>query len=283
MDEKIMMEDYKIMFDQMDVKAAFFKIIVNEKNEVKDIIIEACNQQYMKEALDGKQEYHSVIHESYYELESNHDPRWDYYLYQAAILKKHVHGEFRNKERHYWLEFSGGPLSADGYCWMTFNDHTKYHDESEALRSLSYFDSLTRVKNRNAYEQMVTYLKKHKIYLGIIMCDINGLKELNDQQGHEAGDALIIETAHLLSEFANNDLPYRIGGDEFIIFLINFSKKETEYVFHDLLNKNTLPLSIGYSWTKDSSLILETVKKADQSMYEAKKKYYQTHKRVHVK
>lgn len=282
MDAMIEMQDYQTIFDQMDIKAAFFKLILNEKNEVKDIIIESCNQQYIKDAREGKQEYHPVLHESYYELEPNHDPRWDYYLYQAAILKKHVHGEFRNQERNFWLEFSGGPLNHDGYCWMTFVDHTKYHDESEALRSLSYFDSLTGVKNRNAYEQMVTYLKKHKIYLGVIMSDINGLKELNDQKGHEAGDTLIVKTAHLLSEFANNDLPYRVGGDEFIILLINFSKEETKYVYQDLMAKNKLPLSIGYSWTKDSSLILETVKKADRDMYEAKRKYYQTHKRVHV-
>ena len=66
--------------------------------------------------------------------------------------------------------------------------------------------------------------------IGVIFADINGLKEINDSEGHEAGDRLILEIAKSIREIFTDARIYRLGGDEFVILSFeedkdNFSQK----------------------------------------------------------
>lgn len=275
-------EDYKELFEQLDAAAAFFKIILKDSHTVKDAIVEDYNKQYeyITRILGGQ--YKNILHRSYFEIMPRHDLRWNYYFYQAAIERKHVHGELRNREGNYWVEFSGGPASGKNMCWMVFMNHTKYKDAAEKYETLSLIDELTNVKNRNAYEATVRRLKKQNKPLGVIAVDLNGLKEVNDGQGHWAGDKYIRQTAEYLCAFSGVDLPYRVGGDEFTLFLEDRSLRETKDILAKIRTSPGLSLSAGFSWGEDSSKVETLIRQADKDMYEEKRKYYQTHDRRHV-
>lgn len=93
---------------------------------------------------------------------------------------------------------------------------------------MSYTDSLTGLKNRNAYIEELEKLEKSKCCIGIIFADINGLKNINDNFGHKKGDSLISASAEALKSVFDdgNSSFYRIGCDEFVVFCKEKSEKE---------------------------------------------------------
>lgn len=66
------------------------------------------------------------------------------------------------------------------------------------------------------------------MYKGLIVADVNGMKLVNDNEGHGAGDCLIIETAHALANEFGVECVFRTGGDEFLVVLQDFDKAEIE-------------------------------------------------------
>ena len=87
-------------------------------------------------------------------------------------------------------------------------------------------DTLTRVKNNRAYEQMVHELN-HRMYqepkpaFGVLMVDVNGLKGVNDRFGHEQGNLLLKHTVKTICDLFKHSPVYRVGGDEFVVILQN--------------------------------------------------------------
>lgn len=82
---------------------------------------------------------------------------------------------------------------------------------------MSYHDNSTTFYNRNRYIKDTQKLFNMDTSLGIIYLDVNGLKDVNDQFGHEVGDALLVECARRMKMVFKKADFYRIGGDEFII------------------------------------------------------------------
>ncbi len=146
------------------------------------------------------------------------------------------------------------------------------------LERLSYEDLLTGMYNRNRLNQEKKLEYNHALGLAII--DINGLKQVNDTFGHEAGDALIIRVAkHIRGRFEGKC--YRIGGDEFVIM----EKEGTEEDFRAALEQIGKAIedsgdnaSIGYCWREQGNFN-EQLNEADNSMYENKRRYYMEEKR----
>ncbi len=88
------------------------------------------------------------------------------------------------------------------------------------LKKLGEMDSMTRLYNRNKYNEMLvnTYPKVDRI--GVIFWDLNGLKNINDTMGHEYGDFAISAIAgSILENLAENARAYRVGGDEFVVIM----------------------------------------------------------------
>lgn len=96
--------------------------------------------------------------------------------------------------------------------------------ELGSTRKLAYTDALTGLKNKRAFTEVQEELE-NKIAsgnlseLGIIVCDLNGLKNINDTQGHEAGDIYIKDAAKIICNVFKHSPVFRIGGDEFVILL----------------------------------------------------------------
>ena len=153
--------------------------------------------------------------------------------------------------------------------------------ESEKSIVDSTTDALTGVKNRKGYyedlERFAALPDAANRTVGIVYMDINGLKEVNDEEDHTAGDLLIknvVETAKQV--FYDAEL-YRMGGDEFII--LSFDESESS------LGKKVMKLktcwtenvsaSLGMVLTKGMENIEAGVAAADRNMYEEKTKYYE--------
>ena len=89
---------------------------------------------------------------------------------------------------------------------------------------MAYTDSLTGVKSTHAYIEVVKEvderIAKGEIQeFGVIVFDLNGLKKVNDTQGHEAGDLYIQEASQMICENYKHSPVFRVGGDEFVAFL----------------------------------------------------------------
>lgn len=279
MDER----NYRNILEQMDEGIAFFHLILDKNKKPRASIIEACNEHYLDVSEEAGLHRDQVLHHSYYDIAPDHDPRWDYYIYKAAIQHKHVHGEFRNREFGTWMEFTGGPAIEKDTCWIIFIDHTKYQNENERLLRERNIDQLTGVNNRNAYEDAVASYKQKSVPLGVIMADINGLKEINDNQGHLEGDQRIEDAAVFLCTVNSEELPYRIGGDEFVLLLNDCSEEDIDRAVNLIRGYKNISLSCGGSWVNDSRDIDTALSEADKDMYEDKKRFYRNYERRHVK
>jgi len=160
-------------------------------------------------------------------------------------------------------------------------------EEKETSRSFKHkanTDSLTGVRNKYAYiENEVTINEKidrgEAEKLGIVICDINGLKYVNDTQGHAAGDRLIKDASKMICEYFKQGAVFRIGGDEFVVILqdngfdsmmevIEAFNKKTEENIKD----NSVVVSIGYAvFEKQDMSLGDLFERADGMMYERKK------------
>lgn len=160
------------------------------------------------------------------------------------------------------------------------------------LHSSAYTDVMTGVGNKTAYLETVRAIDK-KISEGTadfvaIFCDINALKVINDNYGHEIGDKLIVDSAVVLKQTFGSDHIYRIGGDEFIIILENTPETELAELFEKLseeLKKANavehryevdVSFSVGYSrfLPGEDTKFKHVFKRADQSMYRNKEQFY---------
>ncbi|MCR4591237.1 MAG: GGDEF domain-containing protein [Lachnospiraceae bacterium] len=112
-----------------------------------------------------------------------------------------------------------------------------------------------------------------------MVCDINGLKHINDTQGHAAGDQLIKDACSLLCEQFTRGTVYRIGGDEFVIILqgkgFDTMQEAVDGMNHTAeanIGKDAVVVAIGYSvLEQDDRQLRDVFERADQMMYERKK------------
>ncbi len=148
----------------------------------------------------------------------------------------------------------------------------------EQLQYLSYRDMLTNLYNRNYYIRQLEK-SRGKCYknIGVVYIDLNGLKQVNDEQGHEAGDSFIRRAAQqIVAVFPEHT--YRIGGDEFVVVYPNILEQQFEFLMNQLrLNtrQHHVSISCGSVWRSECAVLDEMLKEADEKMYEDKKRLYE--------
>lgn len=155
----------------------------------------------------------------------------------------------------------------------------------ERLEYMSNIDTLTGVKNRNSMNARVDWHVNNsysvKTPFGIIFADLNGLKQCNDNGGHEAGDKLLINAANLLTKHFGKYEIYRSGGDEFVVIVQECSREDFEEKTAKLRAESgygaEVCLAIGTSWTTDGKDLRYCMHIADEAMYADKKEYYRQH------
>ena len=154
---------------------------------------------------------------------------------------------------------------------------------AQELEKLAEIDEMTGVFNRNKYLSMTSegYDKEDK--LAVIFWDINYLKQVNDNQGHELGDLLIKSVASSIRKVSNQyDQAYRIGGDEFVMIMRGADENsvkrkiaewQSEIEKMDAIGGVPVSASFGYGYGKGNDFE-NIIHRADQMMYENKRKFH---------
>ncbi|MCP4433424.1 MAG: diguanylate cyclase [Gammaproteobacteria bacterium] len=161
--------------------------------------------------------------------------------------------------------------------------------QQDELAKLAYRDSLTDLHNRRSFfleaEKVFQQCQNDELPFSVLFLDIDFLKVINDSFGHAMGDKVIEEVARVcMDNLGSNDIPGRIGGDEFGILLPKRSLQSATTVAEHLrhaMSANKIPgisgymqvsLSIGVaSVTGRDKNAFETINRADKNLYEAKK------------
>jgi diguanylate cyclase (GGDEF)-like protein len=159
---------------------------------------------------------------------------------------------------------------------------------TNTLRESALKDALTGLYNRRFLQEytetLVAGLLRREKNVGLIMCDIDFFKQVNDLYGHNAGDAILKETSHLIVKCVrSSDLVIRFGGEEFLVLMLDIKEGETiklaekiRKTFEDTKIKvadGTIKktISLGVSeFPIDAESFWQSIKYADVALYKAK-------------
>jgi diguanylate cyclase (GGDEF)-like protein len=162
------------------------------------------------------------------------------------------------------------------------------HVLEERLKELSQRDPLTNLFNRRRFDQALEHelalSARHGDYPALIMCDLDGLKQINDSFGHPAGDKLLLGLAEtLISELRTTDTIARLGGDEFAALLPGTGSEGADAAASKLVHAMRRhswaldgqaigsTLSAGVALADPTTLSAGTLSRAaDQALYRAK-------------
>lgn len=152
-------------------------------------------------------------------------------------------------------------------------------DMYKRLEKLSYYDRLTGLGNRHGMDAYIARMDK-KASSSVVYCDLMGLKRINDNLGHHAGDELLLGAAGSLKRAFPGSALFRIGGDEFLVLGSGMSedelKEKIEFLKKDM-TENSNVMAIGYVWRNDGSEDVDKlISEADELMYTDKRRLYQT-------
>ncbi len=146
--------------------------------------------------------------------------------------------------------------------------------QSEMLY-MSEHDILTDAGNRKAFNSKIGMLEGMEISVGICFVDINGLKSVNDEMGHEAGDNVIKEASEAIASIFKKKYCYRIGGDEFVVVMPQVSEETFAQHVERLRKKSKkISMAIGSVWSEKCLDVEELVNIADKNMYADKTEFY---------
>lgn len=160
------------------------------------------------------------------------------------------------------------------------------HNEYKRYASIDYLTGLKNVREFNlTLAKLLVKASSDKSRFALLFIDIDHFKQINDQYGHQAGDAILQQFGQLLLDtIPNKDLAFRNGGEEFSAILLNVSGEEAKQmaeIIRERVEKYRfrlpdksdfeISLSIGVSMNKEKGEQLdEIIKRADQALYQAK-------------
>ena len=159
-------------------------------------------------------------------------------------------------------------------------------DYSRSLRNEKDHDALTGLYNRSKFLELRRTLFRKQDSIAVFNLDVNNLKHTNDVFGHEAGDRMIRKAAQSLKAIeTRNVMPFRVGGDEFIVVACHVSEEEAEEIRRNRekaleeLNRGQegepCEMACGFVYRTGGFDLDEVLALADQRMYEDKKRMKQ--------
>ena len=152
---------------------------------------------------------------------------------------------------------------------------------SRSLQTEKDHDGLTGLYNKGKFLAMKQSLFRNQKTIAVFNMDVNNLKQMNDRQGHDEGDKLLLKAAESLKKIeARNIIPFRVGGDEFIVVALHVNREEAEKIrakwAEGLAELNRaddgIPCEIacGFAFGGEDYDLEEIFASADERMYEDK-------------
>ena len=208
----------------------------------------------------------------------------------VAPLKKIADASVKLSNGDYNVEFVHSNVSEIELLNTAFeNMATHLHEREKELRFFANRDSLTGLRNTTSYKSWVAEFDREiaskTANFGVVVFDVNRLKETNDVYGHDVGDKLIVSVAKVISDVFKRSPVFRIGGDEFLAVLRHGDLEDCEKLFIQLdlecantfvEKKSKIPISIARGFARfdsDKDMHFNDVfNRADYAMYENKRK-----------
>lgn len=228
-----------------------------------------------------------------------HNPEFYQVMWDQIKSNRSWQGEITNKRKNgdqfiEWLTISSitdhqGDIT---HYVAIFSDITEKKMNTLQMQQLAYYDVLTGLPNRTLFfdrlKQGIIQAKRSKRHVALLFLDLDNFKEINDQFGHAAGDALLQQASKRLNSVVRKgDTVSRLGGDEFTIIVPDI-KDTVDYELHaasiaeKIINdisrpytiadqQHSISVSIGISiFPNDGTGIADLLKHADTAMYQAK-------------
>lgn len=202
-------------------------------------------------------------------------------IYETIVLAKDGHAI--NMEINTSVIYENGvPVAVQGIA----RDITERKRMHAQLQYLSMHDSLTGLYNRAYFTERMMKLENSVVSVGLLICDIDGMKRINDTLGHDAGDQVLMTTAEILTSSVDEKaVVSRIGGDEFAIFVENASMQvltgikdtiEETAVQRNRTAEIQLGISVGFAirTAGENKPLTEVFREADAEMYKEKRMRY---------
>ena len=168
-----------------------------------------------------------------------------------------------------------------------FQEKAEQKKTLQSAERMARRDELTGIKNKNAFAEQSLILdnriKEEGKYFqfGIVMCDVNDLKMINDTRGHSFGDEAIQRTSRIICDIFKHSPVFRIGGDEFVVILIDHDYKEREKLLEALKDESyenkrarsgpVIACGLAVFDADKDKCFSDVFKRADSSMYDNKK------------
>jgi len=210
---------------------------------------------------------------------------WEGKLYhQREVVNYALDGSVR----HILLHFAVLPGHETDWAQVqvALTDITARKKAEAYLEYLGKHDVLTKLHNRAFYMDELNRLERKPLRpVSAILMDLNGLKEANDQLGHDAGDALLRRFGEVLNGVVSQpNHAARIGGDEFAILMPGADRKavtsmvetisELLHINNQFYSNAPLSVAIGMATSQDGEKMEDLVKRADRAMYEDKRLHH---------
>lgn len=170
------------------------------------------------------------------------------------------------------------------YSYMS-RKNRKSEEALGHVQNIAYTDPLTGVKSKNAYVEKEKELNRNiengsADEFAVVLCDVNGLKYVNDTFGHKAGDEYIKSASRMVCELFQHSPVFRIGGDEFVVILSGLDFERREEILEELNRRSVSNIEEGevviaagcarYESGKDRN-VHDIFERADSLMYENKR------------
>lgn len=275
--------DWQRIVNVMNVPFGIFRYVPPQYGNPSDIELLYANEIYVQLLHKLGYDPSRLRHIGYARDGSYLDIQMIHSVKRALRDRVKTKGKLLVTSMGIWVKYYITPIDLPNcYSVALVDIDEEQHHLMEAER-LGSIDTLTGVKNRNALEAARESLGSQDVCLGVLVADLNGLKQINDTEGHKAGDEAIAGAAQLLKSGMPSWDIYRYGGDEFVVLAPGTGERDfahaCERFAKSLSLDGELTLSVGYAWGESSRCINDILHAADDAMYEEKRAYYTTHDR----
>ncbi len=205
--------------------------------------------------------------------------------------KKEIKVKLKTQQDHnleYYFLIQISELKKDLFL-LSFTNITRLESDKDMIRKLADYDALTNIYSRVKFNEMFPiYIERTNRYnetFSIILFDIDHFKLINDNQGHNIGDKVLVELTSIVKQklkeldIRRTTLFSRWGGEEFVI-LVQFTKKEQTAKIANILRKDIseypftkvgrVTCSFGVTEIRPNDTQVDIFHRADEALYEAK-------------
>jgi len=282
------MIDYNY-FEERGVSLPLMKIDINDRMSLASYCIHHEEDLFIKSFFDEYQHY--LPNMSYVPIGNNKENSTTCIIYCRLVSEDHCIGMI-TMQSYLSYEYSDSDFEVikalASYVAIAISNAQKKNiisEKAKELEYLSYNDPLTGLYNRRYFGNLTDCYNQEApmLPIGLIIGDMNYLKEINDTHGHLVGDQYLVEIATIMNRYADGNPVFRLGGDEFAILIKNTTEANILNIIKKIkadckiakVGASPLSISLGYEMKHTmQQTVDELFALAESRMYLEKNKYH---------